>query len=503
MTDSRRDPSPPADTRPGAHRRGVAGLVGRVRRPATDDASPATDNAVQDDLTGPLSRRRMHQAIDKALTHLRDGGEPSAVLLVEVDTQEGSGERMLGIAAGRLAASLRPEDLVGHYGDDLFVVVARDVTDEAAAHKVAARLTRTLERPLDADDDEEAVHVRIGLSMVQADDPSVGEVVARADAAMYAERDRASREARDYAKAYTERNKVNRDAGGGAVTSSDASREALVEAAFDRSSIVDFDVCYQPIADLRGGSIAAIEASLRWEHADLGAIDPEEFLPVAEQRGQMVTLGHWMIEKACAQTSRWPATRDGRPMRTCLRVSPSQVTEPGFLDSILSALALGGASGQQLALALAQDALDAASPELLERIADARIALLLDHRAADPPAASDVANLPVAMLRLGRCFTASDPAGALRRAAELGRSLELPVVAQSVETREHLRAVLGAGLSLGQGRLFARPQGAAAIEELVRRERPFAGLLAPAPVKLGVADDAREPVIELGAPAVP
>lgn len=478
MTDVRRDPSSAAEARPSAQRRDVAGLVGRVRRLPAGDGASRTEGAVQDDLTGPLSRRRMHQAIDQALTHLRDGGEPSAVLLVDVDVPEGSGERMLGIAAGRLTASLRPEDLVGHYGDDLFVVVARDVSDEAAAHKVAARLTRTLE----AADDEEAVHVRIGLSMVLADDRSVGDVVARA--AIDAERGRASRETHDYAKAYAERNKANRDAAGAAVTASDASRLSLVEAAFDRSSIVDFDVCYQPIADLRGGSVAAIEASLRWQHADLGMIDPQEFLRVAEQRGQMATLGNWAIEKACVQTARWPATRDGRPMRTCVRVSTSQLTDPTFFEHLQWALALGGASGQQLALALAPDALGDASPELLERLADARIALILDHPAADAPSPSAVANLPVSMLRLDRSFATSDPAATLRRCAELGRNLELPLVVQGIETREHLRAVVGA-FPLGQGRLFARPQGAAAIEELIRRERPFAALLRRPPSSSG------------------
>lgn len=231
---------------------------------------------------------------------------------------------------------------------------------------------------------------------------------------------------------------------GAVATASDASRQALVEAAFDRSSIVDFDVCYQPIADLHGGSVAAIEASLRWEHADLGSIDPQELLPVAEQRGQMVTLGSWAIEKACMQTAKWPATRDGRPMRTCVGVSRSQITDPHLLEHLLSALALGGASGQQLALALAHDALQASSPELLEHLADARITLILDHRAADPPSPADVANLPVSMLRVDHAFAASDPAAVLPRSAELGRSLELPLVVQGVETREHLRAVLGA-----------------------------------------------------------
>lgn len=501
MADLRHDRSPPSEPHPSVLR-GVAGLRRRARRQATAEA--ATEAEVQDEVTGPLSRRRMHEAINSALMHLRDGGEPTAVLLLDVDTSEGDRERTLEIAAGRLAVTLRPEDLVGHYGHDMFVVVARDVADEGAAHKVAARLTRALERPLNAADDAIAVHVRIALSMVHEADPSASDVVARVDGAMHDALSQASRDTHDHAKAYAERNKANRDAHDASVISPDAGREALVKAAFDRSSIVDFDICYQPIADLRGGSVAAVEASLRWEHQDLGAIDPDEFLPIAEQRGQMVTLGSWTIEKACTQTIRWAATRDGRPMRTCVHVSPSQVGDPDFLRNIRSALAVSGASGQQLALLLARDALDAASPELLEGLADARIALILDHRAAHPPASSDVANLPVSMVRVDRSLADGDPDAFMLRGAELARSLDLPAVMQGVETREQLRAALGSGFPLAQGPLFSRPQSAATIEMLVGRERPFAASLAPAPIKLGALDDAgREPVVELGAPAVP
>jgi len=495
----------PIDRAP-THRRGVSELARRVRRaPSTDGRGHETlESAVQDELTGPMSRRRMHEAIDHALAGLRDGGPPSAVLLIDIGSAE---EEALAIAAGVLAASLRPEDLVGHYGDDVFVVIARDVADEDAAHAVAARLTRMLHAPLGCDDDaDDSACVTIGLSVVLAQDPSAGAVVARADAAMYAARNRASRDARSDAEQYAARNKVSRDARSDHVAP-DAGRAALVEEAFDCSSIEDFDVYYQPIADLKGGSVAAVEAVLRWEHPDLGTIEPDEFLKIAEQRGQMVTLGRRVIEKACAQTVRWAATREGRPMRTSVHISPSQVADPTFLGHLEAALEHSGATGQQLALDLTDQTLGAISPGLFEALAYARVALILDHAATHASSPQSVASLPIAVIKLDRAFVAAHPPGQLpdlRQAAELARTLDLPTIVEGIETREQLQALLGHGIPLGQGELFSRPQSAAAIEALVQRERPFASLLAPAlATPAALTFDRDEPLVEVGAPAVP
>jgi len=478
----------------------------RVRGlPSADAGGETVESAVEDELTGPMSRRRMHEAIDHALAGLRAGGQPSAVLLIDIGTTE---NEALAIAAGVLAASLRPEDLVGHYGDDVFVVVARDVADEDAAHAVAARLTRMLHKPLGGTDDDPVSTVRIGLSVVLSQDPSAGAVVARADAAMYTARNRATRDARSDAAQYAARNKASRRAReADEHAAPGVGRDTLVEEAFDCSSIEDFDVYYQPIADLEGGSVAAVEAVLRWEHADLGTIEPEEFLPIAERRGQMVTLGRRVIEKACMQTMRWAATREGRPMRTSVHVSPSQVCDPSFLDDLQTALELGGASGQQIALDVSEETMAAISPELFEALSYARIALILDHAATHAPSPQSIASLPIAVIKLDRSFVAATRAGQsqdLRQVAELSRSLDLPTIVEGIETREQLQAMLGYGFPLGQGDLFSRPQSAASIEALVQRERPFASLLAPArTTPAALTFDRVEPLVEVGAPAVP
>ena len=442
--------------------------------------------AVRDELLGLPDRRLMRHAIDSAREALAAGGEPSAVLLMEIGGLGSGGDEPAAVIAGRIAAVLHPDDLVGRFGGDVLVVVARDVPDEIAAHALAARLAEAITRAVGG----VPCPTTAGVTLIRETDPSVAAVVARADAALYAAKNKASRDARADAGAWRER-----------------SRAELVEAAFERSTVEDFDVYYQPIVDVRDGSIAAVEAILRWEHPDLGTIAPSEFLQIADQRGQVVTLGRWTIDKACAQTVRWAATRDGLPMRTCVNVTAAQVTDPAFVDDVMSALARHGATAQQLAFEITEEGLGAVPDELRTTLAGARLALILDHEGTHAPSPSQLERLPLTMIKFDRSFVADNqvdgPSSTLRAAAQLARSIGLPCVAKGVEARTQLQALRDCGVPFAQGYLFTRPQSAAAIEELVYRERPFGALLAPPPMLLGLEFDGDEPAIELGAPAVP
>lgn len=423
----------------------------------------------------------MRQAIESARERVGAGGPASAVLLVEVAGMTAVGERSAEAIAARLAAVLHADDLVGPFGGDVLFAVAANVPDDGAAHELGSGVSATLALA--------GQRASVGVALVRAEDASSAAVVARADAALYAAKNKASRDAR------------------GDAQPREGSRDLLVEAAFERSTVADFDVYYQPVVDLRDGSIAAVEAILRWEHPDLGTIAPSEFLGLVGQRGQMVTLGRWTIEKACAQTMRWPATRDGLPMRTCVNVTAEQMADPAFVDDVLSALDRHGATPSQLALEVTEDALAGIGAELQAALSAARVALTLDHAGERPLSVAALERVAVAMVKLDRSLVALDaddePSDALRAAAKLARALGVPCVAKGVETRSQLRAVRECGVPFAQGYLFTRPQSAAAIEGLVVRERPFGSLLAPAPLLLGLLVDGEEPAIEVGAPAVP
>jgi diguanylate cyclase (GGDEF)-like protein len=439
-----------------------------------------------EELLGLPNRRRMQDAIDAAYEHLRAGGVASGVVLIDLDgLAHADDDTRVGLAK-RLSSILRRDDLVARFAGDVFVVVARDVADDAAAHGLAARLKRELDKPLLDDGAPSTVSASIGVSIMRAHDTSGTDVVTRADAALYAAK-----------------NKTSRDAHPGA-PAPEGSREALVAAAFECTTIEDFDLYYRPIADLRNGSVAAVEAVLRWEHPDLGTIHPAEFIPLARRLGQIVTLGRWSIEKACCQTIRWAPTRDGQPMRTYVTVSAEQVTDPAFTDDIESALARGGATGHKLALQLTEQTLGAVPERVLALLAEARIELVLIDAVADEGLAGRLPEAPIAAIRIARTILTDDGATpALAATAQLARDLGVRAIAAGVVHRYQLAAVRACDIPLAQGPLFSRPQSASAIEQLVYRERPFASLLAPRPSWLDLPDDGDMPTIEISAPAVP
>jgi diguanylate cyclase (GGDEF)-like protein len=463
-----------------------------------DAADPATRRsggeppATHVELMGLPNRHRMQQAIEAALAHLRSGGAPSAVLLIDLDGVDEASEPARAELAGRLAASLRRDDMVARFGGDVFVIVAREVADDPAAHALATRLKRELDEPLRAGDPGvDHVRASVGVSLMRADDPSDSAVMTRADAAMYAAK-----------------NKASRDARGSDVRPLERTREALVQAAFERSTVEDFDVYYQPIVDLRGGSVAAVEAILRWEHPDLGTIAPAEFLPLVERRGQIVTLGRWTIQKASAQTVRWAAARDGRAMRTCVNVSPAQVADPAFVEDVAAALARSGATGRQLALAMSAEGIASIPADVAGRLVAARIELILRNVGTGPTwNVNDLAHLPISMVKLDGSLMARNAQehviAILRQTAELARRLDARAIAAGVETLDGLAMAIEHGFSLAQGYLFRRPQSAPSVEQLVDGERPFASLLAPRPAWLDLPLDGDAPTIEIGAPAVP
>jgi diguanylate cyclase (GGDEF)-like protein len=429
---------------------------------------------LHDGVRRQLDRRRIDEAIDGALARLRAKGEPCAMLLIDVEGLADAGEERLAVLVAGLGASLGADDVVARFGGDVIAAVARGVADEDAAHELGTRLKRAVNE-LSAGGPP--LRVSIGCSILREDETSAGAVVGRADAAVYAAK-----------------NKARRDARGDDDRPPDDNRRTLVEAAFECSTIEDFDVYYQPIADLRSGSVAAIEAVVHWVHPDLGTIAPSEFLPIAEWRGQIVTLGRWVLEKACAQTVRWAPTRDGHPMRTCVNVAAAQVGDPAFADDVLAALARNGATGNQLALGIPQDALATVGLGVVAVLADVRIEIMLRNVGASAGVpAVDLRQLPISMIKLDgslvtRCASDDVPA-LLQRTTALARSIDARAVAAGIETLEQLAMARECGFALAQGYLFRRPQSPASIEQLVYGERPFASLLAPRPAWLDLPLD--------------
>ena len=448
-------------------------------------------SSVREELLGLPDRRLMRHAIEtRARAARRAAGIRPRCCSSRSRGSPRGGEQPAAELAVRLAAALQPDDLVGRFGGDVLVVVARDIADEGAAHALAARLAeRELARSADG-----------------APAPRHGRLHARARERPVGRRGRrARRRGAVRGEEQGQPRRARRRSG-----PSSSSREALVEAAFERSTVEDFDVYYQPIVDVRDGSIAAVEAILRWEHPDLGTIAPSEFLgdrrparPDGDARAlddrEGVRADHPLgrdarrpadahVRQRRGRAGRRPGVRRGRRRRrsraTARWPTSSRSSSPRRRSRRSRRRASGGARRRA----------DRADPR--PRRARAR-----RRRRPRARAGRDDQARPLARSRRTQL---DEPSSPLRAAAQLARSLGLPCVAKGVETREQLQAVRDCGVPFAQGYLFTRPaerggdrgaraSASARSARCWRRRRCCSAS----------SSTATEPAIELGAPAVP
>jgi EAL domain-containing protein (putative c-di-GMP-specific phosphodiesterase class I) len=230
---------------------------------------------------------------------------------------------------------------------------------------------------------------------------------------------------------------------------------------------------YQPILALESGEVTAAEALLRWQHASRGLVPPGEFIALAEESGQIVDIGAWVLETACEQAAQW--TADGHPIRISVNVSARQLDAPGLLRAVRHALTRSGLDPDQLVLEITETAL-MRDPEnaaaILRELKSSGVHVAIDDFGTGYSSLAYLQQLPVDSLKIDRTFIAAsartrenDPL--IGTLVQLGRSLGLRTVAEGIEDRAQLARLQELGCDRGQGYLFAPPLEAAALERFL------------------------------------
>jgi diguanylate cyclase (GGDEF)-like protein len=441
-----------------------------VRTAESEVRSRLAHTAVHDELTGLPNRRLLAQEMS-----LPFPAQGAAAVFVDLDNFKvindsyghRVGDQLLVDVAARLLASVRGTDFVARSGGDEFVVLARPVHGDQAMRRVAARLMAAFDEPFEIAGSERKVNASIGVSAYDGGSVTATDALARADAAMY----------------------LAKSQGRGRVQMADdrvlteASRRMVITDALRNASRTDFEVHYQPVVDLTDGSVNAVEALVRWTHAELGPISPGEFIPIAEECGRILDLGRWVLDRACREALRWEELC-GRPVQVFVNISGSQINHPDFSRAVRDTFASTGARPGNIALELTETAaldLPLAAANVAE-LNDACVDLILDDFGVGFSTLEYLTQFPVALIKLDRLFV-SDPASLQHRAilgavVELGRGLLTPTLAEGIETMEQLELVRDAEFQFGQGYLFARPQPPRQLDELLVQRRPYREMVA-------------------------
>ncbi len=426
--------------------------------------------AYTDFLTGLPNRARLMAALDTAITRAADGRRACLILLdldgfksVNDVAGHDAGDLLLQEVAGHLAGAARDGDLVARLGGDEFALVVDSGPSEALA--LAERLVALLDRthrfpgPGGADGSGPPLHVSASIG--------VAEIGRHGDAsATMREADLALRTAKAHGK-----NGVR------------ACGQAIVEETVRRSRLArdlplaiergELRVAYQPVAGLVERRVLGLEALVRWDHPELGAVSPEEFVALAEEDGLIVPLQRWVIRTATAEHARLIA--GGRDLRLAVNVSVLHVQARCLVEDVASALEQAGLPADRLMIELTESVF-ADDAELLRdtlaALSDLGCVISLDDFGRGSSSLTQLAGLPVDVLKMDRGFVTgieSDP----RRAAlvagvvDLGRTLGMDIVAEGVETPAQLAALTSLGCRFLQGWLLGRPVPAAELPALV------------------------------------
>jgi len=429
--------------------------------------------ALHDQLTDLPHRVLFLDRLGHALT--RPGAEVAVVLLdidnfklVNDSLGHSAGDELLRKIAPRLTDALRPGDTIGRLGGDEFVVLLEHVADERAAARIAERVVAAFELPFELSAGEHFAKASLGIAIARGDESDPAALIRDADAAMY------------QAKA---RGRARFEVFDGAMRARTVKRLSVendLRRALERDEL---RVAYQPIVSLHDGSIAAVEALLRWHHPERGIIAPVDFIPVAEESGLIESIGRWVLNAACAQTAQWHAARPGSPpLGIAVNLSARQFTQRDLETTVAGALAESGIEPTSLCLEITESVLldepDTAS-ETIKSIARHGVRFMLDDFGTGYSSLAYLTRLPIDGLKVDRSFV--DELGSSARSTaittaivRMAQALSIEVVAEGVETARQLETVRALGCEFAQGFHFHRPLGAREISHLLSALPPRA-----------------------------
>ena len=470
----------------------VAGLV-LTLRDVTEQRkleSELKHQAFHDALTGLPNRLLFQDRISQQVAAARRDGLTAGVLFVDVDDFKvvndtmghSVGDELLVATAERLSGLIREADTAARLGGDEFALLIGNVVDSSAVEAAADRVIGVFSEPFALASGAVLATVTVGVATTQ-DSADTDELLRHADLALYAAKAAGKRQWRRYQPVLTAGLIKRREL------------QAALEEAVATSA---FTLAYQPIVALTTGELAGFEALIRWPHPRWGMMQPDQFIALAEETGQIVPLGSWVLGQAVADIARWrrhprhrrpePAAGPNGQARTpegalpprglyiSVNVSARQFSAPGFVDGVRHVLGTSGLEPGALMLELTESVLLRRDERLqsdLTQLKAIGVRLAIDDFGTGYSSLSYLRELPIDVLKMDKSFVDGIAISAQRLAlaegiVRIARTLQLEVIAEGIESELQRDLLISMGCQFGQGYLLAMPMEAHRAEALAR-----------------------------------
>ena len=427
-----------------------------------------------DMLTKMPNRMQFQHLLHQAITRCLRADRGLVLLYIDVDNFKeindtfghAAGDRVLETLSERLTRVLPKESVIGRLAGDEFAVFVEATTDAHEQLEQAATLARLLlasvARPLHVGEHEIVLTVSIGVAACPRDADNVIDLIRNADAAMY----HAKRAGRNCHVFYAPEMNV-----------------AAVERLLLRSKLRralernEFVLRYQPKVDLSSGKVVGAEALLRWRLPGHGDIAPAQFIPLAEESRLILDIGAWVLNQVCSDYAGWQREL-ADPGLVAINLSLKELSQASFIPRCRSVFEQHGVSPSRVELEITETTLmmDAERTlPLLDELRAMGVHLSIDDFGTGYSSLSALQQFPISTLKIDQSFVrnaATDPDDAtiVRTIIEMGRSLDLQVLAEGIETEEQRDFLLLSGCQFGQGRLFGEPVSAEDFLEMVLRQ---------------------------------
>jgi diguanylate cyclase (GGDEF)-like protein len=419
--------------------------------------------ANHDSLTGIPNRAAAIEWLRRAL----DGSHESiAVLFVDLDDFKFAndlhghavGDEVLRAVATRMTHAVRPGDIAARLGGDEFMVIAHGITDIGDAVTLADRLLHETCGRIDVDGLQLAVRASVGVTLADAGEkPS--DVLARADLAVY------------QAKTTQTRIQVFDDS-----LQERADRRYEIENALSDALQRDDELVlhYQPIVDTKDGSLHGVEALLRWRRPGHGMVPPNDFIPIAEASTLIIDIDRWVLHHATAQLATWNRTKPGHPLALSVNISGRHLLHDSLVTNIADAIEASGIDPTHLTIELTESVLLddlARAARHLEAVRAIGVRVSIDDFGTGYTSISHLHELPIDGLKVDRSFISMLPnhreQTLVQTLVDLAHNLNLPVVAEGVETTEQRDVLESLGCESLQGFLISAARPADEIAQML------------------------------------
>jgi diguanylate cyclase (GGDEF)-like protein len=411
------------------------------------------DQARTDVLTGLPNRKAFVEELERRFA-LPD--ERLGVLFVDLDDFKvvndslghAAGDELLQVVGARLRATVRQGDLVARLGGDEFAVLVSCAQDPAAAAMVAGGVLGALDEQVLIAGMRITIDCSVGVATAGTGVDSPEVLLRNADFAMYMAKGRGKNCVETFAPSMHLAMQLQ----------SDFKRDLALAAVLDQLVLH-----HQPVLDLTSGRVLGFEALVRWEHPDRGLVPPMEFINLAEETGDILGIGKWVLEQACADLAGFRLEHPGQSLWMSVNVSGQQLADPGFVAMVLGTLAAHHLEPGSLVLELTEHTAvsnTGVANASLEALRSQGVRVALDDFGVGFSSLRYLRELPVDVLKIDRSFvidTGDKASSMLSAVVSLAHKLDLEVIAEGIEEPEQLDRLQQLGPLTGQGYLFSRP----------------------------------------------